>query len=447
MKRIVLVGMLAVLALGAGLLTACAKQQPASQSENAPNTPVASESLAVATPNIPARLDADKPEAWLKTSEENPLDDAFRHGTTAFAYQSAAALYAEEDPGNSMYSPLSLYYALALATQGAAGQTADEMKQALQELPYATMDTPTALGNLFRLLAEDPTSDISLANSLWLAKENAFEQSFLDVATQQFYASLFAAEFGTPETDQAIGAWIAENTGGTITPQVETEASQLLAIINTIHFKGAWMNQFDPANTMEDTFHTAEGDVTAEFMSQKVEGWNDYFKADAYERATLFFEGGTKMTFVLPAEGEQARDMLTNEDRLKEAFSVSQAAQDPVDLTITLPKASFNSTFDLIPTLKKLGVEAAFGDTADFSNLTETPAYISSVKQESFVSWDENGAEASAYTNIGISKMALMPDDLKKVDFRLDRPFLFQIATPQDIPLFIGICENPAEEA
>ncbi|MCC2782229.1 serpin family protein, partial [Parabacteroides distasonis] len=83
-----------------------------------------------------------------------------------------------------------------------------------------------------------------LANSIWMAKDNPFEQSFIDTAVQQFYATPFSVEFGTDATDQAIAAWIAENTGGTIEPDVKTDSDLLLSIINTIYFKGSWTDTF-----------------------------------------------------------------------------------------------------------------------------------------------------------------------------------------------------------
>ena len=43
--------------------------------------------------------------------------------------------------------------------------------------------------------------------------------------------------------------------------------------------------------------------------------------------------------------------------------------------------------------------------------------------------------------------MSAAPDNLKEIDFTLDRPFLFEIRSSQGVPLFIGVCENPAASA
>lgn len=436
------------------LLSACSggsqpDPQPQTPGSNQPGQQQkgASDAFAVALPAIPQKPAEDDSETWMKTLEENPLDEAFIDSLSSFSYKTASAVFGGEDgqdaAENYTYSPISLYYALALATQGAAGQTADEMNAVLSA-PDAVA-VPEQAGNLFRVLATDPFSTIDLANSIWMRAGDSFEQSFVDTATQQFYATPFEVEFGTSEADEAIASWIAENTNGTIEPEVKTTGDQLMSIINTVYFKGGWTDQFDASATKEDVFHAVGGDAQAEFMTQRLDKPRDYVATDRYMRASLGFVGGATMSFVLPAEGTSPQDILSDPALLEEAFS--SEADDYGYITYTIPKATFESSFDLIPPLEALGMKTPFSDTADFSNLTATPAYISSIKQESYILWDENGAEASAYTNIGISEMSAAPDNLKEIEFTLDRPFLFEIRSSQGVPLFIGVCENPGMSA
>lgn len=435
-------GLVAALAAGAGTLVACgADQQQGGTPEPSTTTPA---TLAVAQPTIPEKPAEDDYDAWAETLDQNPLDPSFTESLSAFAYRSSTAALAEnttDAPENRAYSPLSLYYALALAGEGAAGSTAEQIEAALG-VPE-NVKAAEQCGNLFRLLATDPQSEVTLANSLWLGKDTPFEQAFVDTATNQYYATPFSAEFGTSATDDAIAAWIAQNTGGLIEPQVQTDASQILSIINAIHFKGGWTDPFDASATQQDVFHAEGGDVQADFMTQRLDTPQDFRRTDTYLRATRSFGGGATMTFVLPAEGTSAANLMADPAALEEAFT---APSDNLGhITYIVPKASFDSSFDLILALQNLGVRDAFGDAADFSHLTPVPAFISEVKQESHVTWDEEGAEAAAYTSIGIAKMALLPEDVEEVELRLDRPFLFQIATAQGIPLFVGICGDPTQ--
>ena len=308
----------------------------------------------------------------------------------------------------------------------------------------STVDVPQQCGNLFRVLATDPFSTVDLANSIWMAKDASFEQSFIDTAIGQFYATPFSVEFGTDAADQAMAAWISENTGGTIDPQVKTESDLLLSIINAVYFKGGWMDTFDAANTAPAVFHAASGDVETQFMTQRIDSLQGFRQTDDFLRARLAFTGGTMMTFVLPAEGVSVDDLLADEQRLAQAFAVDANEDEYGFITYVVPKVAFDTELDLIPALERLGMKTPFSDKADFSNLTATPAFISMVKQESHISWDEEGAEASAYTDMGISATSAMIPEGEEVELRLDRPFLFQITSSQGIPLFMGVCGNPA---
>ncbi|MEG0504505.1 MAG: serpin family protein, partial [Raoultibacter sp.] len=282
-RQVIIAGTIACL-LGAAVLAACSSggtQGPAGEQTG-------TDTYAVAMPAFPEKTTEDNPEAWLKVLDENPLDQAYLDSLPAFSYKTAAAVFAQSDAesaGESMngtYSPISLYYALALATQGAAGKTAEEMNTMLGAPDPAAV--PKESGNLFRVLSSDPYSTIDLANSIWMSKSDDFEQSFVDVATQQFYATPFAVEFGTAETDKAIAAWISANTNGTIDPEVQTEASQIMSIINTVYFKGSWADQFDAANTKQKTFRSTAGDVQADFMTQRLASPSEVVKTDTSTR-------------------------------------------------------------------------------------------------------------------------------------------------------------------
>ena len=156
---------------------------------------------------------------------------------------------------------------------------------------------------------------------------------------------------------------------------------------------------------------------------------------------------GSEMTFVLPAEGKGVQDLLADGALLEEAFAGETTGEAFV--TYRVPKFGFDSSYGLIPALERLGITAAFGDRADFSNLSRTPAYVSSVAQESHIGLDENGVEASAYTKVDIMEMSALPDPsvIGELELNLNRPFLYEIRTRQGIPLFIGVCTRPDEAA
>lgn len=139
-----MVALLVVLLAAGTVLSACSAQGLTSQ-------------FAVAKPTMPQKATEDDPDAWLNTLEQNPIDQTFVDSLSTFAYRSSASVLSDDvsadAPANRMYSPLSLYYALALANEGAAGQTRGEIDAALGA--PASANVPEQCGNLFRVLATD----------------------------------------------------------------------------------------------------------------------------------------------------------------------------------------------------------------------------------------------------------------------------------------------------
>jgi serpin B len=94
--------------------------------------------------------------------------------------------------------------------------------------------------------------------------------------------------------------------------------------------------------------------------------------------------------------------------------------------------------------LSSMGLDLSFTDDADFSGMTDVPAKIDSVLQESFIGVDENGVEAAAYTMVSVKAAGIYnPVELETVEFHLTRPFLYAIESYDGTVLFIGTVTAP----
>ena len=67
-------------------------------------------------------------------------------------------------------------------------------------------------------------------------------------------------------------------------------------------------------------------------------------------------------------------------------------------------------------------------------------AFISGINQETHIAIDENGVEASAFTQIDYAGAA-MPEG--RAEMILNRPFIYAVTTSNGMILFVGICNNP----
>ena len=118
MRRRFLTGGTAVFAAAAALLSGCG----ASAEQNAGDL----EAAAVPAADLPA----DDFEGWNALLEENAISADFQRSLSEFAFESSSTVLSAEEE-NAVFSPLSLYYALAVLGSGASGETGQEILDSL----------------------------------------------------------------------------------------------------------------------------------------------------------------------------------------------------------------------------------------------------------------------------------------------------------------------------
>ena len=298
MKRILSLGLAAVLLLSAG----CTKKGGTS----------AAASGAANTVTYPAAISEEDYEAQWKVREDNPVKDETIASLNAFAQSSAEKLLTNAGQ-NENYSPLSLYYALTLLANGASGETKANLESVLHTEDAAAM--AKELGNLLRMLYRDnKAAKLKIANSLWMQNDVQFQDAFKATATDDLYASLFNVDFTDETTVDKMIAWIRENTSN-LEPSFSLDPETIMAIINTIDYRAAWYDEFMKEKNEKLPFHTLAGDIDAEYMTQKKE-FTTYYRGDGFARATLRLAEGGEMIFVLPDENTTLSELLSRENAL-----------------------------------------------------------------------------------------------------------------------------------
>ncbi|WP_058300625.1 serpin family protein [Gorillibacterium timonense] len=372
--------------------------------------------------------------------DSNPVDDAFLSALSGFSYKTTSQIFADSS-GNTNYSPLSLYYALAMAATGAGGETADEM------LSLLDISGPSALSmqsrNLYRrLYTDNQIGKLKIANSLWMDKDIHWKKDFIQNTAENFYASSFSVDFTDNQTGEVMAKWVADNLNGTLKPTFELDKDQVLSLINTVYFYDEWANKFDKDKTEKDIFNTSEGTpINTDFMNSRFASAG-FALGEEFTRSSLGLKNGGSMVFILPNKGISPRELLSTPEKVKAAFEDGQEGHGEVLWKI--PKFNFDTKLRLADTLQKLGVTSAFKQEADFSGITDHRASLTEVRQETHIGIDEKGVEASAFTELLF--MGSAPPE-GRADMILDRPFIYGILAPNGTLLFIGICENPAESS
>ncbi len=389
-----------------------------------------------------ALLAVNYPRGYGSVVDDNPLDDAFLAAVDTFTYETTAQLFAGKD-GNLNYSPLSLYYALSIAASGANGETADELLGLLGVADASELSAQC--GNLYRrLYTDNPIGALQIANSLWVDSEVngtaiAIKDAFVQNAAENFYASVHPVDFANAAAGEVMAQWVADNTHGTLSPAFETDSAQILSILNTVYFCDEWMDRFDKDMTESGIFYGADGEeIPCDYMNSRYSSAS-FTQGDGFTRASLGLKNAGSMVFILPDEGVSPYELLSSPERMREAFE----SGEPVcgEVVWQLPKFGFGSALDMADALKALGVNAAFQTDADFSGITDSTAFVSRIRQETHIAIDENGVEASAFTEIGYAGAA-PPGG--RAEMILNRPFIYGITAPGGQLLFVGVCANPS---
>src|SRR5262245_10372397 len=139
-------------------------------------------------------------------------------GNTRFALKLHGKL--REREGNLFFSPLSVSTALAMTSAGAREATLRQMQDALhfprQEGLHSGLSA--LLRNLNAAGRQAPGSELHIANAVWGQQGHRFLPEFSGILGGQYLAPPQLVDFAgdTRRTQQAINAWVNEQTRGWI---------------------------------------------------------------------------------------------------------------------------------------------------------------------------------------------------------------------------------------
>ena len=357
---------------------------------------------------------------------------------TAFAERTLGGIF--RDSENRVYSPISLYAALAMLTEMTDGDTKQQVMDLLGAADSETL-RQTVRDLWMSVYLDDGRSMCRLANGAFLRENAEVKQAAVDTLSDWYYASTYRVPMGTAEADKAIAGWLNQNTGGLLseeTGSIRTEVDDLLRLYNTIYYKSNWRDAFEESQTGKDVFTAAGGtEQETDFMHRTESG--SYQKGEGYTAAPRSLNYG-RMVFVLPDEGVTPESLLQQQGFLAELTGDYNAAE----LVWSVPKFDVKSSTELNEVLQSLGVTEAFDMTkADFAPLTDNGAFLSSAMQAARVKIDEEGVEAAAYTEL-VTRDSAMMEVPPTVEMDLDRPFLFVIFDNSNVPLFVGTVNTMA---
>ncbi len=399
--------------------------------------------------NSPLRADYETEDAFqsaleshlsLQKARRAQKDNALDGLASFFTEGSAVFLSGEE---NTLWSPVSAYMSLASLAELSSGRSQRQILRLLGVNNTNTLRKQVAA--VFESTYADKGKDVSkLATSLWFQEGISYQDDKIDALVHDHYASVYSGVLGSTETQQAITAWVNENTGGLLSdyPPSQLTSDAVFALYSTIYFQSQWKDDFDAKLNISDIFHSPTGDRTVTYMRNAAR--MTYYRGDNFGAICLPLENGGNMWFILPDKSATSQDVLSRGQYIDMVLSQDWENKQTVIAHLTIPKFDVVEKKSLKDGLMQLGVTDIFSaEKANFSALRSAlPAFAGTIEQASRVQIDEEGVTGASYTEI-IYMGSVPPSNTPDIiDFVLDRPFLF-VVEKDNIPLFTGVVNNP----
>ena len=304
---------------------------------------------------LPAASDpSPAPNAEPETPSNPPAALPVVNGYADFCDILSAALI--DGTKNRNLSPVSVYLALAMVTEGAEGATKAEL---LALLGCASIEELRGVcgAMLESLSVEEEDSSLILADSLWVRENAPTREAFCKSLSDLYRSEVNTVRFGTKETAAQIADWIRVQTHEKITLSPEAtdfDPNTVAVLINTIYLKDAWRDEFYEGATQPGPFY-GPTESTVSYM-HRYDDDTYIVRGEGFLRYSLPLLRVGRMTFVLPDEETPLATLLGTPEQLHTLLYSGESINAHVDVRI--PKFRFEDQLDLGDTLEALASES-----------------------------------------------------------------------------------------
>ena len=352
------------------------------------------------------------------------------------------ALQKSDTDQNVLISPDSIFTALAMVENGAAGSTLSEMKAVLGGLSVGELTA--FLTDLHKRLSSSTVFTYRPANSIWYKKGSIkLKKAFKAKMAEQFQATVKGAAFDGG-TVKKINDWVNKSTNGKIPSIIRQLSPQArVFLINAVYFQARWTEPFGIEHKRKFTKESgAKQKVT---MLESVE--------DVYVEicgATGFVKNyaGWKTAFMalLPPKGMRVLDYLGQVTGEEFVQGYRKRIETGVDVFTRLPAFTYDYDISLKDVLMRMGIQSAFLASANFKRMATTSLCIDDVIHKTHIKLTKDGTEAAAVTAIPMNATSIAPLPTVQKKVYLNRPFVIAILDTQTgFPLFLGVIKGVKE--
>ena len=408
------------------------------------------------TPEVKGPITIMSPEQTqtLPVLSINKVQKQYISSGSVFAFNCMKTMYAAAEGKDMLFSPLSLQYALAMAANGASGDT---LKEIVDALGYD--DNLQNVNAYMKILLEqlpalDDNVEIKVTDALLVNEDVKVLKDFQDIMNKEYYAPVESVDLDDKTvTVSRVNDWASLCTDGFISPFIsadELDENLLALILNALYFKAPWAEVggvqmfFPEATRLSQPFYRPdEKPVSVDYMLTSK--YLRYAKKDGYQAVELPYSDGKFAMYILLPDSNDEHVLADIIDRLSEGewTGLIESLSEGPEVHLSLPKFETTGKYRFKEFLQSLGIEKAFvSDEAEFDKILDggnEAVYISDIIQKSRIKVTEWGTEAASVT-IEQMASALPPEEHEEVFFTADHPFVYTIAErTSGVVLFAGV--------
>ncbi|MBU0506682.1 MAG: serpin family protein [bacterium] len=370
--------------------------------------------------------------------------------TTPFAVNVFQQVALQQGPYRNLTVATSgVQHAMAVLREASAGQTRTEIDRVMHSHMWMDADQDV-FSTYIAAMRQGRLSglQLKLASGLWVDKALPMRRSFQEQVRQSLGTQTRVVDFAqhAEVTTRGVNNWVTAHTGEQVQSLLYQANPELWALfVSVCCFTGQWQVPFDLGLTRR-AFFTSGG--AAQELSpipmMYIQNHSMPFYEDVSRGAEIIeidFDGQqASLVVVLP---DDVNKLPTIEKKLSahvlaEWFSgleKSRAKGGRRFHQVGMPKYFNRSSFDLLPTMKALGVGDVFSEQANMEQLTGPVGnnvvglngdslanfHFNTAYHDVIFGWDETGAR----THVDLTMDRRLTDSLIQNQFVANHSFLF----------------------
>ena len=324
---------------------------------------------------------------------------------------------------NLIISPLSIFQAISLVTNGANGETQKELLKLLdnKEMEEINMINSKILEKI------KENSSLEMANAIMsrLAPLNEFTN---------LVRINYESEILPLKNANQVNKWCEKKTHGRISKIIEEiDPMTYMLVLNAIYFKGEWRIQFENELTKKQTFYNLNKDEKKIDTMEITKHFN-YFEDTNLQAIELEFrKESISALIILPNKKLSINEFVEILDKDNSYFYSIIDNLEYKEINLRLPKFELDYNKSLKEVFKTMGINLPFENNADFSKIrTQNDIYINDIIHKTYLKVNEQGTEAAAVTKVEMMLKSAFKEE-KTIEMFVNRPFLF-ILRNADLP-------------